>query len=93
MVCGHDPASSGTAIWSASGLIFAEFERAMISERVKSGLARSTKKGGRPRLDPDKAEKIKRSLAKGVSINATAKKLRVGVGTVHRLKQQMAQAA
>ncbi len=28
-----------------------------------------------------------------LSINATAKQLRVGVSTVHRLKQQMAQAA
>ena len=36
---------------------------------------------------------LKRSLATGISIHATAKKLRVGVGTVHRMKQQMARAA
>lgn len=83
---------SGRAMFGMMG-VFAEFERAMISERVKAGIARSDKKGGRPRLDLDKAEKIRRSLMKGVSINATAKKLRVGVGTVHRLKQQMALAA
>lgn len=37
--------------------------------------------------------RLGRSLATGTSINATAKKLRVGVGTVHRPKQQMALAA
>ena len=83
---------SGKAMFGMLG-VFAEFERSMISERVRAGLARSGKKGGRPRLDADKAERIRRSLATGTSINATAKKLRVGVGTVHRMKQQMAQAA
>lgn len=83
---------SGKAMFGMLG-VFAEFERSMISERVRAGLARSGKKGGRPRLDADKAERIRRSLATGASINATAKKLRVGVGTVHRLKQQMALAA
>lgn len=83
---------SGKAMFGMLG-VFAEFERAMISERVRAGLARSPNKSGRPRLDPDKAEQIRRSLARGVSINATAKKLRVGVGTVHRMKQQMAPAA
>lgn len=83
---------SGKAMFGMLG-VFAEFERSMISERVKSGLARSTKKSGRPPLDPDKAERIRRSLTQGTSINATAKALRVGVGTVHRMKQQMVQAA
>lgn len=73
--------------------VFADFEREMIRSRIMAGLARSGKKSGRPPLDPDKAEKIRRSLAKGMSINATARKLKVGVATVHRLKQQMAQAA
>lgn len=83
---------SGKAMFGMLG-VFAEFERAMISERVRAGLARSPNKSGRPRLAPEKAEQIRRSLARGVSINATAKKLRVGVGTVHRMKQQMAPAA
>ncbi|WP_315759814.1 recombinase family protein [Sphingomonas sp. Y38-1Y] len=73
--------------------VFADFEREMIISRIKAGLARSTKRSGRPPLDAEKVERIKRSLTKGVSINATAKKLKVGVGTVHRLKQQMAVAA
>jgi len=73
--------------------VFADFEREMIISRIKAGLARSTKRSGRPPLDAEKVERIKRSLAKGVSINATAKKLKVGVATVHRVKQQMALAA
>ena len=83
---------SGRAMFGMMG-VFAEFERAMISERVKSGLARSTKKGGRPRLDIDKQRHIERLLSGGLSINKTAKKLRVGVGTVHRIKTAMAHAA
>lgn len=73
--------------------VFADFERELIRSRIMAGLSRTTKRSGRPPLDPEKVDKIKRSLIKGVSINATAKKLRVGVATVHRLKQQMAQAA
>jgi DNA invertase Pin-like site-specific DNA recombinase len=73
--------------------VFADFERELIRSRIMSGLSRTTKRSGRPPLDPEKVEKIRRSLTKGVSINATAKKLKVGVATVHRLKQQMAQAA
>lgn len=83
---------SGRAMFGMMG-VFAEFERAMISERVKSGLARSTKKGGRPRLDIDTQRHIERLLSGGLSINKTAKKLRVGVGTVHRIKTAMAHAA
>ena len=37
--------------------------------------------------------KIERSLRSGTSINETARKLKVGVGTVHRIKVKMAQAA
>jgi DNA invertase Pin-like site-specific DNA recombinase len=73
--------------------VFADFEREMIISRIKAGLARSTKRSGRPPLDAEKVERIKRSLTKGVSINATAKRLKVGVATVHRVKQQMALAA
>lgn len=73
--------------------VFADFEREMIISRIKAGLARSTKRSGRPPLDAEKVGRIKRSLTKGVSINATAKKLKVGVATVHRVKQQMALAA
>ena len=73
--------------------VFAELERSLISERVKAGLARSTKRGGRPPIDFLKKQKIQRLLHGGLSINQTAKKLRVGVATVHRIKTAMAHAS
>jgi DNA invertase Pin-like site-specific DNA recombinase len=83
---------SGRAMFQMLG-VFSEFERAMISERVKSSLARVRAAGkvlGRKPLDAGKAEKIRESLIAGQSINATAKAMSVGVGTVHRIKVAMA---
>ncbi|WP_426268072.1 helix-turn-helix domain-containing protein [Sphingomonas sp. LHG3443-2] len=65
----------------------------MISERVRAGLARSQKKGGRPALDYLKKQKVERLLRGGTSINQTAKKLKIGVATVHRIKTAMPDAA
>ncbi|WP_230279806.1 recombinase family protein [Croceicoccus sp. Ery15] len=73
--------------------VFADFEREMIRSRIMAGLARSSKKGGRPALDPQKVAKIERQLKSGTSINETARKLKVGVGTVHRIKTRMAEEA
>lgn len=73
--------------------VFADFEREMIRSRIMAGLARSDKKAGRPSLPPIIVEKIQRTLRSGLSINATAKRLKVGVGTVHRIKVKMAEAA
>ena len=73
--------------------VFADFEREMIRSRIMAGLARSNKKAGRPALPPIMIEKIQRTLNSGLSINATARKLKVGVGTVHRIKVKMANAA
>jgi DNA invertase Pin-like site-specific DNA recombinase len=54
--------------------VFAEFERAMIQERVRAGLRRAketrTKSGkpiGRPTIDPEIEARIRDSLASGVS--------------------------
>ncbi|MBU7579470.1 MAG: recombinase family protein [Porphyrobacter sp.] len=73
--------------------VFADFEREMIRSRIKAGLARSTKRSGRPAIPPITIQQIERTLAQGLSINATARKHKVGVGTVHRIKVRMAQAA
>lgn len=83
---------SGRAMFQMLG-VFSEFERSMISERVRAGLARSTKKAGRPSLPYEKRRRIERMLIGGTSINQTAKKLKVGIGTVHRIKTSMAHAA
>lgn len=81
---------AGRAMFSMLS-VFAEFERSILRQRIMAGLARSTKRSGRPSLDPAKADKIRRELSRGTSINATARKLSVGVGTVHRIKTQMAE--
>ena len=70
--------------------VFADFEREMIRARIMAGLARSTKKSGRPSLDPAKVRKVEKLLREGVSINAAAKQAKVGVGSVCRIKARMA---
>ena len=75
--------------------VFAEFERAIIRERVMSGLARAKAEGitlGRPALEDANATKvaaIKAALAAGKGIRRIARDLQAGVGTVTRLKAEM----
>lgn len=83
---------AGRAMFSMLS-VFAEFERSILRERIMAGLRRSTKKSGRPPLDYLVRRKIEKALGQGMSINATAKKLKVGVGTVHRIKTRLADAA
>lgn len=64
----------------------------MIDERVKSGLGRARAEGcigGRPRIDPDKEERIKVELRQSTGILKVAKKLGVGHGTVARIKASL----
>jgi DNA invertase Pin-like site-specific DNA recombinase len=81
---------SGRAMFGMMG-VFAEFERAMIQERVKAGLARARDEGvtlGRPTLentDPARAAKVRAMRARGVGVRKIARELGVGVGTVLRL--------
>ncbi len=83
---------SGKAMFQMMG-VFAEFERAMIRERVNAGLARAKSEGktlGRPRVEAAKAEAIRAALAAGDSVRAVAKAHKASIGTVHRLKASMA---
>ena len=74
--------------------VFAEFERAMIQERVKAGLQRAKAQGkvlGRPSTQLEKVEAIKAGLRAGsVGIIKLAKLHGVGVGTVQRIKAALA---
>jgi DNA invertase Pin-like site-specific DNA recombinase len=86
---------AGRAMFQMMG-VFAEFERAMIVERVKSGLARARSQGkrlGRRPVTEDVVERVREQLATGRGIVKTAKKLGCGVGTVHRIKREMAAVA
>jgi DNA invertase Pin-like site-specific DNA recombinase len=72
--------------------IFAEFERSMLVDRVKAGLARaraSGKKLGRPRLPDDVIARIRHELEQGRGIHSTARRLGVGVGTVQRVRVEL----
>jgi len=81
---------SGRALFQMLG-VFSEFERAMIQERVKAGLARAKADGialGRRKLEdanPERAAQVKAMRAEGVGVRKTARTLGVGVGTVLRL--------
>jgi DNA invertase Pin-like site-specific DNA recombinase len=84
---------SGRAMYQMMG-VFAEFERAMIRERVMVGLARARKEGtqlGRKRLedtDPKKTARILAMRAKGAGVRRIASELGAGVGTVLRIVGQ-----
>ena len=70
--------------------VFSEFERAILVDRVKAGVNRAKAQGkhcGRPPLASTKAEAIRKLLGTGMSLAQIAKKVGVGVGTVHRVKQ------
>jgi DNA invertase Pin-like site-specific DNA recombinase len=70
--------------------VFAEFERAMIRERVKSGLERARAQGktlGRKRIDARKEAAILADLrSRKAGIIKLAAAHGVGVGTVQRIK-------
>jgi DNA invertase Pin-like site-specific DNA recombinase len=86
---------SGRAMYQMMG-VFAEFERAIIRERVMSGLARAKAEGvtlGRPALedaDAAKVKAIKAALAAGKGIRRIAREHKAGVGTVMRIKAEIA---
>ena len=83
---------AGKAMFQMMG-VFAEFERAMIRERVLAGLARARQAGthlGRKFTEDTKegSHKVKAALAmraKGVGYRKIAKEVGLGVGTVMRL--------
>jgi DNA invertase Pin-like site-specific DNA recombinase len=78
---------AGKALFQMCG-VFAEFERAMIQERVKAGLARARSQGktlGRPRVAPNIERSIRKARDKGKGIKKIARELGVGVGTVQRV--------
>jgi DNA invertase Pin-like site-specific DNA recombinase len=88
---------AGKAMFQMMG-VFAEFERSMIQERVRAGLARAraegTKSGrpmGRPKTDSATEKAIRAALSKGdTGMHKIAGQFGVGTGTVQRIKAEMA---
>ena len=94
---------SGRAMFQLLG-VFAEFERAMITSRIKSGLARAratgkTKDGrtlvlGKPSnmTDKDRAE-AREMLKQGVGVLKVAKTFKAGTKTIQKMKAELKAAA
>ena len=88
---------AGKAMFQMMG-VFAEFERAMIQERVRAGLARARGEGkrlGRPPIAPALEKRIREALTTpgrpGVRI--IAKQFGVNPGTVQRISRPFEQDA
>ena len=78
---------SGKALFQMCG-VFAEFERAMIRERVRAGLTRAKAEGkrlGRPPVSAIIETRVRALRRKGKGMIAIAREVGCGVGTVQRL--------
>lgn len=79
--------ASGKAMFQMCA-VFAQYERSMIRERVKAGLARAKANGkvlGRPKVSADIEEAIRRERSQGKGIRRIARELGVGVSTTRRV--------
>ena len=88
--------AAGNAVFHMLG-VFAEFERAIIVERVNTGIGRAnangTKSGkaiGRPGLKTKKLDVARAALAEGQSIRVAALVAGISVGSAATLKKEMA---
>lgn len=84
---------AGRAMFQMMG-VFAEFERGMIIERVKSGLKRAKENGtqlGRPRIAAEAEEGVRVALISGTGIHKVAKQFKIGVSAVQRIKASIPQ--
>jgi DNA invertase Pin-like site-specific DNA recombinase len=89
---------AGKAMFQMLG-VFAEFERSIIQERVRAGLRRAQAQGtrsgkpcGRPKIAAAVEAAVRTALATGTGIRKVAAQHGVGVGTVQRIKTEMAPA-
>ena len=76
--------------------VFAEFERSMIQERARAGLARAKSEGkqlGRPPIAPKLEANIRAALSQGGSVRKVAERFGVSPGTVQRVSRSFAVAA
>jgi DNA invertase Pin-like site-specific DNA recombinase len=86
---------AGKAMFQMMG-VFAEFERAMIQERVHAGLKRAAAEGkfpGRPTVGLEKENAIRECLAQGFGLIKTANTVGVGVSVVQRVRAAIDQRA
>jgi DNA invertase Pin-like site-specific DNA recombinase len=81
---------SGRMLFQVLGT-FAEFERALIKERVMAGLKRAKAEGkrlGRPQVGVDVERRVRALKRKGMGIISIARAAKCGVSTVQRIVAQ-----
>jgi DNA invertase Pin-like site-specific DNA recombinase len=88
---------AGKAMFQMMG-VFAEFERSIIQERVRAGLARAKSEGkqlGRPRLDAALEKRIREALKRPErpGVRVIAEQFGVSVGTVQRISRPFVEAS
>ena len=82
---------SGRAMFQMMG-VFAEFERAMLRERVLAGLRRARSQGkklGRPRIPVAKERDIRADLAAGLGFRRIMARHGVGTSVIQRIKAEL----
>ena len=68
--------------------VFAEFEREIMRERVKAGIAQAKAEGrqiGRPQTAAKKEKEVRRLFAQGLSKSEIARRVGIGRTSVRRL--------
>ena len=79
--------AAGELVFHVFGSI-AHFERRLISERTRDGIAAARKRGrtpGRPPLDPETVSAAQKLIEAGLSPARTAKQLGIGRATAYRI--------
>lgn len=82
---------SGRMLFQMLG-VFAEFERSLVTSRVRAGIERARSNNvriGRPPMPPMRLHAVRQSLLSGKSIRAAAEAHEVSTATVQRVKRAM----
>ena len=87
--------AAGELVFHVFGAI-AHFERRLISERTRDGIAAARKRGrhpGRPPLDPETVSAARKLIEGGLSPARAAKQLNIGRATAYRIAAAMREDA
>jgi DNA invertase Pin-like site-specific DNA recombinase len=79
--------AAGELVFHVFGAI-AHFERRLISERTKDGIAAARKRGknpGRPKLDEETVSALQKLVEAGMTPGMAAKQLGIGRSTAYRI--------
>lgn len=82
--------AAGELIFHVFGAI-AHFERRLISERTKDGIAAARKRGkmpGRPKVDTETVSAMHKLIEAGLTAGQAAKQLGIGRSTAYRIAKQ-----